>query len=90
MSSPATRGTFDDILAIASPDLKPICRSLRELIASLDGAVVEVVWPKLKIASFGVDPKKMTQHYAYIAVQGSHINVGFYHGSFLERPRPHS
>jgi hypothetical protein len=37
-------------------------------------------------ASYGVGPKKMTQHYAYIGVQNSHINLGFYHGATLRDP----
>jgi hypothetical protein len=47
---------------------------------------VEVVWPSQKIASFGVGPKKMTQHYVYIAVQSAHVNLGFYHGTSLADP----
>lgn len=71
---------------MASPTLRPVCDALRELIAAQHTAFVEVVWPKLKIASYGVGPKKNTQHYAYIAVQPSHINLGFYHGASLHDP----
>jgi hypothetical protein len=28
----------------------------------------------------------MTEHYAYIGVQGSHVNLGFYHGASLPDP----
>jgi hypothetical protein len=86
MAAKQTHGTFKDILGIASPALRPVCESLRKLVASEHAGFVEVVWPNLKIASFGVGPKKMTQHYAYIAVQSSHINLGFYHGSSLADP----
>ena len=81
-----THGTFSLVRAAASPSLRPVCDFLRQLIASLDKAGVEVVWPKLQIASFGVGPKKMTQHYAYIGIQKSHLNLGFYHGTSLEDP----
>ena len=81
-----THGTFSLVRAAASPSLRPICDSLRQLIRSLDPAGIEVVWPKLQIASFGVGPKKMTQHYAYIGIQKSHLNLGFYHGTSLEDP----
>ena len=47
---------------------------------------LEVVWPRQKIASFGVGLKKMTEHYAYIAVLGGHVNLGFYHGASLSDP----
>ncbi len=87
MATDALHGKFTDILAIARPDLRAICESLREQIASLHHGFVEVVWPKQKIASFGVGPRKMTEHYAYIAVQESHINLGFYHGTSLADPK---
>lgn len=78
--------SFKDILALASPPLRPVCESLRSLVASQHAGFVEVVWPKLKIASFGVGPRKLTQHYAYIAIFSSHINLGFYHGASLADP----
>ena len=81
-----THGTFKDILAIASPELRPVCELLRDLVASRHPEFVEIIWPKHKIASFGVGPKKMTQHYAYISVQPTHINFGFYHGASLPDP----
>ena len=81
-----TRGQFCDILALAKPELQPVCQSLRRIIESLHKGRVEIVWPKHKIASYGVGPKKMTEHYAYIAVQGSHINLGFYYGALLTDP----
>jgi hypothetical protein len=81
-----TRGTFNDILASAAPELRPICESLRRLIVSQHKDFVELVWPRQRIASFGVGPKKMTEHYAYIAVLSSHVNLGFYHGASLTDP----
>ena len=86
MATDATQGTFDDLLALASPRLRPVCASLRQRIASLHKGFVEVVWPRHKIASFGTGPRKMTEHYAYIAVHGSHVNLGFYHGVSLPDP----
>ena len=67
-----THGQFQDVLALAKPELRPVCEALRRLVASLHGGFVEVVWPNHGIASYGVGPKKMTQHYAYIGVQNSH------------------
>jgi hypothetical protein len=86
MISKETHGTFDDILAAARPELRPVCNALRSLIASSHPRFVEVVWPRQKIASFGVGPKKMTEHYAYIGVQPSHVNLGLYHGASLNDP----
>ncbi len=71
---------------MARPELRPACLVLRELITSTHKNFVELVWPKLRIASFGIGPKKMSEHYAYIAVQGGHVNLGFYHGASLDDP----
>jgi hypothetical protein len=81
-----THGSFEDILRAAGPRLRPLCQSLRNLIASLDKDSVEVVWPRQEIASFGVGPKKMTEHYAYIGIQSSYVNLGFYYGAALSDP----
>jgi hypothetical protein len=80
------QGTFSQVRAEASPSLCPVFDFLRELITSLDKAHVEIVWPRQKIASFGVGSRKMTQHYVYIGVQKSHLNLGFYYGTSLRDP----
>jgi len=86
MPTNETHGRFDDVLRAAGPRLRPLCKALRDLIASLDDDFIEVVWPRQGIASFGVGHRKMTEHYAYIGVQGSHVNLGFYHGASLRDP----
>jgi hypothetical protein len=83
MKDEATHGSFDDIMAMADDAMRPICLRLRALIVSLHKDACEIVWPKHRIASYGVGPKKMTEHYAYIGVQKSHVNLGFYHGAML-------
>lgn len=70
----------------ASPELRRVCDFLRGLITSLDMACVEVVWARQRIASFGVGPRKMSEHYAYLSVHASHVNLGFYHGAALKDP----
>ena len=86
MPANQTHESFDDLLRGAEPWLRPLCRALRNLVAALDENFVEVVWPRQEIASFGVGPKKMTEHYAYIGIQSSHVNLGFYHGTSLQDP----
>ena len=83
----ATHGTFDDILILATPPLRPLCVQLRAAIAGLHAGCVEVAWPRQRIVSFGFGPKKLTEHYAYIAVHGAHINLGFYRGTTLPDPK---
>ena len=86
MAANPTHGRFEDILRGAKPQLRPVCESLRRAIASLHKDFVEVVWPRQRIASFGVGPRKMTDHYAYIGVLSTHVNLGFYHGASLTDP----
>jgi len=81
-----SHGKFSQVRSAASPSLRPALDFLRGLIASLDKTFVEVVWPRQEIASFGVGPKKMSQHYAYMGIQESHMNLGFYHGATLRDP----
>lgn len=81
-----THSTFAPVRAAALPALRPLCDYLRMLVAGLDPAYVEVVWPRLTIASYGVGPKKLSQHYAYLGVQRTHVNLGFYHGASLPDP----
>ena len=86
MKDLATQGSFDEIMAMADDTMRPICLRLRALVVSLHKDACEIVWPKHRIASYGIGPKKMTEHYAYIGVQKSHINLGFYYGAILPDP----
>ena len=86
MRNEMSRGSFGDILALADVGLRPICVELRKSILSAHKGAFEIVWPRVGIASFGIGPKKMTEHYAYIGVQKSHVNLGFYHGTVLSDP----
>tara|TARA_R110002096_G_scaffold12946_5_gene46033 strand:- start:1329 stop:1718 length:390 start_codon:yes stop_codon:yes gene_type:complete len=86
MAANETHGTFDDILAVADGELGAMCTFLRKLIASLHKPFVEIAWPRQKIVSYGVGPKKLTEHYVYIAVLKARVNLGFYHGASLPDP----
>ncbi|MED5619782.1 DUF1801 domain-containing protein [Ideonella sp. BN130291] len=79
-------GSFDDVLALASAELRPVCQALHQAILALHPHCTQVAWPRQKIASYGVGPHKMSEHYAYIAVQPRHINLGFYRGAMLDDP----
>lgn len=87
MATKDSGDAFQRVLDAATPGLKPVCSALRRLIGSLHKEFVEVVWPRQEIASYGVGPKKMSEHYAYIGVQRSHVNLGFYYGTTLPDPK---
>ncbi len=80
------RGNTAEVRAACSEAQTPIFDILYLLIKKHAGQCIEIAWPKQRIVSFGVGPKKMTQHHCYIAVYGTHINLGFYHGALLADP----
>lgn len=48
--------------------------------------VVEVPWPRQNVAGYGIGPKKMSEHFCYIALYDYHVNLGFNHGAELPDP----
>ena len=79
-------GTFEEVIAAASPDLQEIARAIRALIADVMPGVTEVPWAKQKTAGYGVGPKKMSEHFCYIAPQKRYVNLGFFYGTDLPDP----
>lgn len=75
--------TFEEFLGGLNPKFQDICIQLRNIIKTLDRNTVEIIWKKQNIASYGVGPKKMSEHYVYIAPQKKHVNLGFYYGASL-------
>ena len=86
MADSETRGTFDQITEGCDPALAAIVIALKARITAMHRDHVEIVWPRMRIASYGIGPKKMSDHYAYIAPQAKHVNLGFYYGSVLNDP----
>ena len=79
-------GGFDEITAEANPKVQELARRAKSLILEVMPDVVEVAWPRQKIISYGVGPKKMSEHFCYIAVLKERINLGFYYGADLPDP----
>jgi hypothetical protein len=75
---------FNEIAAQASPEVEALARSARALILRVMPDAVELVWPRQNISSYGVGPKKMSEHFCYIAIFKAHINLGFYYGAELD------
>jgi hypothetical protein len=86
MDESETQGAFDQIIEGCDPPIAAIVNALKVRITAMHRDHVEIVWPRLKIASYGIGPKKMSEHYAYIAPQSKHVNLGFYHGAALKDP----
>ncbi len=77
---------FTQILQTVQPQVQELARTTKSLIEGVLPDVVEVVWPKQNIASYGVGPKKMSEHFCYIALLKKRINLGFYYGADLDDP----
>ena len=81
-----THGTFDEAISGTSSQVEAIARQLRDLIIEVYPQVVEVPWLTQKIIGYGVGPKKMSEHFCYIAAQREYVNLGFYYGADLPDP----
>ncbi len=79
-------GTFDDVIAEASPEVKKIARAARALLAETMPGLTEVPWRQQKTIGYGVGPKKMSEHFCYLAPQKRHVNLGFMYGAELDDP----
>jgi hypothetical protein len=86
MADKDTVGTFDQIIDGCDAPIATIVHALKARITAMHRDHVEIVWPRMRIASYGVGPKKMSEHYAYIAPQTKHVNLGFYYGASLKDP----
>jgi hypothetical protein len=87
MKTIETHGTFDGAMSGSSDRVQEIARSLRALIRDIYPDVVEVPWPRQRIVGYGVGPKKMSEHYCYVAAQRDYVNLGFYYGAELDDPQ---
>lgn len=77
---------FEELMATANPQVQALARTAKGIIKEVMPDAVEVVWPTQNIASYGVGPKKMSEHFCYIALFKERINFGFYYGGDLSDP----
>ena len=74
---------LEELLAAVGPEVAGLVRAADDLVRRTDPDVVRVVWPHQKTVGYGVGPKKMSEHYAYLDVYARHLNLGFNHGAAL-------
>jgi hypothetical protein len=77
---------FEEIVADATPPVRDLALRTRALIREVLPDVVEVPWPRQGTIGFGVGPKKMSEHFCYVAVLPDRVNLGFNYGSELPDP----
>ena len=83
-----TEVAFEETLAGRPDQTAQLARAARALIRELHPDVVEVPWPKQGVIGYGIGPKKYSQHYAYLALYGDLVNIGFNQGAELDPGRP--
>ncbi|WP_143073999.1 DUF1801 domain-containing protein [Roseateles sp. YR242] len=72
------------VISSASPPLQSVALALRKALLDVHPNATVLAWPAHKIISFGFGPKKMSEHYAFIALHAGHVNLGLYHGASLQ------
>jgi len=75
---------WEQLLAQLTPDVAALLTATDDLVRRTDPDVVRVVWPHQKTVGYGVGPKKMSEHYAYITVHPQHVNLGCNYGARLD------
>ena len=77
---------WDSAVARSDDNGRATAVAVRELVRRLHPEVIEVVWPHQGTVGWGVGPKKMSEHYAYLTIHAAHVNLGFYRGASLPDP----
>ena len=72
--------------AAFDPRVRDMAARTRALIFDVYPEVVEVPWPRQNVAGYGIGPKKMSEHFCYIALHNDHVNLGFNQGAELPDP----
>jgi hypothetical protein len=77
---------FEKVMAEFSRDIQHIAREARALIYEILPQVVEVIWDHQKTVGYGTGPKKMSEHFCWMAPYKKHVVFGFYYGTELPDP----
>ena len=79
-------GSFEDVLRLSNAEVREIAHATRALLAEVMPNITEVPWVRQRIAGYGVGPRKMSEHFCYIAPQKTRVNLGFLYGAELPDP----
>lgn len=77
---------FSTIFSAYTPKVQEVGWAARALIFDVLPQTVEVPWLQQKVIGYGTGPKKMTEHFSWIAPAKAHITFGFYYGAELPDP----
>ncbi|UXH77803.1 hypothetical protein [Roseateles amylovorans] len=82
-TAPPLSDTERQVIALAAADLQDVALALRDELLRAHPNATNLAWPAHKIISVGFGPKKMSEHYAFIAMHPGHVNLGLYQGASL-------
>ena len=77
---------LEEMTAAFDPRVRDLAARTRALIFDVYPEVVEVPWPRQNVAGYGIGPKKMSEHFCYIALYDDQVNLGFNQGAELPDP----
>jgi len=82
----ADQRVFEEMAAGSPPEVRDLALAARALIFEIEPRTVEVVWPRQRTAGYGTGPKKLTEHFCWLAPYRQHLTFGFFYGSELPDP----
>jgi hypothetical protein len=82
----ARLGSFEDLIAQSSPQVRAIAAALRDVVLELHPDTTEVVRLGDGAATYGLGPRKMVEGYAYLMPRSDWVNLGFYQAAALPDP----
>jgi hypothetical protein len=77
---------FNQFVGGLNDHVASLVTAAEKAIRSVDPTVTRVLWPHQRTVGYGVGPRKMSEHYAYLDVYDRHINLGFNYGATLPDP----
>jgi Domain of unknown function (DU1801) len=78
--------TVEELITAEAQEVQAIILKLHGMIVTLEPGCHQTIWPRQKIVSYGLGPRKMTEHYLYLQAHRKHANLGFYHALGLPDP----
>jgi len=79
-------GVFEEMAAGSPPAVTALALAARALIFQVEPRTVEVVWLRQRTAGYGTGPKKLSEHFCWLAPYQHHLTFGFFYGSDLPDP----
>ncbi|MGQ0679855.1 MAG: DUF1801 domain-containing protein [Actinomycetota bacterium] len=77
---------FEEMVTGSAPPVPELALAARSLIFDVEPRTIEVVWPRQRTAGYGTGPKKLSEHFCWLAPYSKHLTFGFFYGSELPDP----